>query len=333
MKNLINAILRLLVKVALHGYFRKIIVKGKENIPKNRPVILVANHQNALIDPLLLATHTRLNPYFLTRASAFKHPFAAKLLHIIRMLPVYRVRDGFSTLQQNQQTFDQTYDVLSKNGCVIIFAEGSHSLVRNVRPLSKGFTRMAFGLLEKFPESKPVILPVGLDFSAHKRSGSLVRITFGQAIPVDMPPSKSGLLTKKTEQALRNLTVQIPDENYAQSLEKLLAKRVDVSSKSEVEQFLLSEKVTAPVEPIGGFNNKVMKIFHLPLYWIWLWKAPSVKDEVFTSTWKFLIGFVLAVPYYLAIFSLAFLPQIGPWGLAFLMMAWISLWRNRNPQE
>lgn len=96
MKNLINAILRLLVKVALHGYFKKIIVEGKENIPKNRPVILVANHQNALIDPLLLATHTNLNPWFLTRAAVFSNPIAAKLLHFIRMLPVYRLRDGFS---------------------------------------------------------------------------------------------------------------------------------------------------------------------------------------------------------------------------------------------
>src|SRR5690606_17514932 len=156
MKDLFNAVLRLLVKVALHGYFQKIIVEGRENLPKNRPVILVANHQNALIDPLLLATHTRLNPWFLTRAAVFTNPFVCKLLHLIRMLPVYRLRDGFSTIQQNQQTFDKTYEVLRKNGTVVIFAEGSHSRVRNLRPLSKGFTRMAFGLKEKYPELEPV---------------------------------------------------------------------------------------------------------------------------------------------------------------------------------
>lgn len=172
MKYLVNFTLRLLVKLALKGYFRKIIVDGKENIPQNVPIILVANHQNALIDPLLLATHTTLNPYFLTRASVFKKSFVAKMLNFIRMLPVYRVRDGFATIQQNQGTFDQTYEVLRKNGTVIIFAEGSHSLIRNLRPLSKGFTRMAFGLKEKYPETHPVILPVALDFSAHKRSGS-----------------------------------------------------------------------------------------------------------------------------------------------------------------
>jgi 1-acyl-sn-glycerol-3-phosphate acyltransferase len=73
MKDLFNAILRIKVKIALHFYFSKIKVYGKENIPKNKAIILVANHQNALVDPLLIATHTRLKPYFLTRASVFKN--------------------------------------------------------------------------------------------------------------------------------------------------------------------------------------------------------------------------------------------------------------------
>ncbi|WP_192349881.1 1-acyl-sn-glycerol-3-phosphate acyltransferase [Algoriphagus sp. Y33] len=333
MKYLVNFILRLLVKIALKGYFRKIIVEGKENIPKNRPVILVANHQNALIDPLLLATHTTLNPYFLTRASVFKKSFVAKLLNFIRMLPVYRVRDGFATIQQNQGTFDQTYEVLRKNGTVIIFAEGSHSLVRNLRPLSKGFTRMAFGLKEKYPETQPVILPVALDYSAHKRSGSRARLTFGKAIPVDMPPSKSGLLTKSVQKALQDLVVEIPNEGYEQHLKNLIEHQVDVSSRVDVDLFLKTGEVPNPVTESSGLKNKLMKIFHFPLYWLWLWKKPSVQDPVFSSTWKFMIGFVLAPFYYLFLIWLAMDTSLGSWALAFLLMAWISLVGNRNPQE
>ncbi len=333
MKNLVNAILRFLVKVALHGYFKKIIVEGKENLPKNKPVILVANHQNALIDPLLLATHTRLNPWFLTRAAVFTNSFVSSLLHFIRMLPVYRVRDGFSTIQQNQHTFDQTFEVLRKNGTVVIFAEGSHSLVRNLRPLSKGFTRMAFGLKEKYPELEPVILPVGLQFSAHMRSGGIVRITFGKVIPVDMPASQSGKLTKSVENALRSLIVDIPNENYEETLQRLIEHDVDLTSKPEVHEFLASGKVSNPLSPVGSLNNKLMKIFNLPLFWLWLWKRTTVKDEVFSSTWKFLIGFVLAIPYYFFLLWLAMDTALGTWGLTFLILAWITLWRNQNPQE
>ena len=333
MKNLINAILRLLVKVALHGYFKKIIVEGKENLPKNRPVILVANHQNALIDPLLLATHTRLNPWFLTRAAVFTSPFVRKLLHLIRMLPVYRLRDGFSTIQQNQQTFDDTYEVLRKNGTVVIFAEGSHSRVRNLRPLSKGFTRMAFGLKEKYPELEPVILPVGLGFSAHMRSGSRVRITFGEPIPVDMPSSQSGKLTKSVEKALKSLIVDIPDVDYEATIDRLIEHEVDLTSKKDVETFLATGTVTNPIGAINGVGNKLMKIFNFPLFGLWLWKKSGVKDEVFSSTWKFMIGFTLAIPYYFFLLWLAMDTALGSWGLTFLILAWITLWRNKNPQE
>lgn len=325
--------MRFLVKVTLHGYYRRIIVEGKENIPKNRPVILVANHQNALIDPLLLATHTRLKPWFLTRAAVFTNPTVARLLHFIRMLPVYRVRDGFSTIQQNQHTFDQTFEVLRKNGTVVIFAEGSHSLVRNLRPLSKGFTRIAFGLKEKYPEVEPVILPVGLQFSAHMRSGSSVRITFGQAIPIDMPSSQSGKLTKSVENALRSLIVDIPNEGYESQLQNLIDHEVDLTSKQDVETFLETGKVINPVSDAGSLNNKLMKIFHFPLFWLWLMKKKGVKDEVFSSTWKFLIGFVLAIPYYFFLLWLAMDTALGTWALTFLIMAWITLWRNQNPQE
>ena len=333
MKNAFNAILRLLVKVALHGYFKKIIVEGQENIPKNRPVILVANHQNALLDPLLLATHTRLNPWFLTRAAVFVNPFISKVLNYIRMLPVYRVRDGFSTIQQNHQTFEATFDVLRNNGTVVIFAEGSHSLTRNLRPLSKGFTRMAFGLKEKFPELEPVIFPVSIGFSAHKRSGSTVRITFGKAIPVDMPHSQSGKLTKSVEKALKSMMVDLPDEGYPETLQTLLDHRVDLTSKSEVEGFLTHGKVNYPVKESSSLINKMMKIFHFPLYWIWLWIRPKVEDEVFTGTWKFLIGFGLALVWYIFLMLLAVGTSLGSWALAFLMMAWLTLWKNTNPQE
>ncbi|MEB2775774.1 1-acyl-sn-glycerol-3-phosphate acyltransferase [Algoriphagus sp. D3-2-R+10] len=333
MKYLINEFLRFLVKISLKGYFKKIIIEGAENIPKNTPILLVANHQNALIDPLLLATHTSLKPYFLTRASVFKKSLVAKMLNFIQMLPVYRVRDGFSTIQQNQGTFDQTYEVLRKNGSVIIFAEGSHSLVRNLRPLSKGFTRIAFGLKEKYPEITPVILPAAVDYSAHKRSGSISRVTFGKVIPVDMPVSKSGLLTKSVQKALQDLVVEIPNEGYEQHLESLIEHHVDVSSRADVNLFFETGEVPNPVEEASGLKNKLMKIFHFPLYWLWLLKKPGVKDPVFSSTWKFMIGFVLTPFYYLFLLWLAMDTPLGSWALAFLVMAWISLIGNKNPQE
>ena len=333
MKNFINAILRFLVNIALHGYFRKITISGKENIPKGKPVILVANHQNALIDPLLLATSNRLNPWFLTRASVFKNSFVAKLLNFIRMLPVYRVRDGFSTIQQNQVIFEKTYHILAKKGTVAIFAEGSHSLIRNLRPLSKGFTRMAFGLKDKHPDLTPWILPVGLDFSAHRRSGSQVKITYGKPIPVDMPSSQSGKLTKMVEKSLEELIVTIPNQHYEEDLDRLIENQIDLTSKESVSAFLTQGQIQITNPDPSGLKNKVMKIFHFPLYLIWLWISPKIEDKVFDSTFKFLIGFVGAPIWYLILILLALNSSFGTWALTWLIMAIITIYWNKNPQE
>lgn len=76
-----------------------------------------------------------------------------------------------------------------------------------------------------------------------------------------------------------------------------------------------------------------MKIFHFPLYWLWLWIKPKIEDEVFTATWKFLIGFFLALVWYFLLLLLAVNTGLGNYALAFLIMAWISLRLNTNPQE
>jgi 1-acyl-sn-glycerol-3-phosphate acyltransferase len=333
MKNFFNAILRLLVKIALHFYFKRIRVSGKQHIPKGKPVILVANHQNALIDPLLLATHTRLNPWFLTRAAVFKNPAIAKILNFIRMLPVYRVRDGFSSIQQNQQIFDKTFEILKDNGTVIIFAEGSHSLNRYLRPLSKGFTRMAFGLKEKYPELEPVILPVGIDFSAHRRTGSNAKITFGEAIPVTMDYSQSGKLTKLVEKALKNLVVEIPEENYESYLDQLIENQIDITEKESVNAFLNEGKKIKVFSNPAGMRNKVMKIFHFPFYLIWLWIDRKIEDRVFDSTFKFVIGFFLIPFWYLGLLWMSFTSAMGSWALTCLILSIFSMIWNKNPQE
>lgn len=334
MRTLLYPTLRFFLKIGLHSYYKKIVVEGIENIPKNQPLILVGNHQNALIDPLLVATHISIRPYFLTRAAAFKNPIAAYFLNLIQMLPVYRVLDGFSTIPQNLGTFLKTNRVLQGKGSVLIFAEGNHSLIRNIRPLSKGFTRLAYGALAEYPELNPMVIPVGIQYSAHKRSAGKVRITFGKGIPVDPDPKKALKLTKQVEQALKALVVDIPDPTYHETLANLLENQIDVTNKQEVENFLSGKPTTYLVKSVGSLRNKLMKIFHLPLYWIWLFIiAPKVEDEVFTSTWKFLVGFMLTPIYYLLIFLYCFHPEYGTWAISFLLMCWISLWSNENSQE
>ena len=43
------------VKISRLAFYRKRSVIGFENLPKNKPYILAANHQNAFMDPIMIA--------------------------------------------------------------------------------------------------------------------------------------------------------------------------------------------------------------------------------------------------------------------------------------
>ncbi|MCL6261444.1 lysophospholipid acyltransferase family protein [Aquiflexum sp. TKW24L] len=335
MKNLFNAILRLVVKIALHGYFTKIKVYGKENIPKGKAVLIVSNHQNALIDPILIATHTDLKPHFLTRASVFKKSFIATLLDFIRMIPIYRVRDGINNMEKNNETFDKSVSILLEKGSIVIFAEGNHSNVRNLRPLKKGFARIAYQTLEKYPELDLVVLPVGINYSNHRYSGSKVSLVFGKPIkPSDYFPLFETLMTSAYK-ALEPLVTTIPDENYERDLEDLIQNRIDLTEPKKVREFLFKENSDPLEKPYSRpyFSNKVMKVLHFPLYWIWLWIQPKIKDKVFYATFKFVIGLVMIPVWYgFLVFGLPKLDLVE-WSFSWAFLGLIYLLANRNGQE
>lgn len=335
MKNLFNAILRLVVKIALHVYFSKIKVYGKENIPKGKAVLIVSNHQNALIDPILIATHTHLKPHFLTRASVFKKSFVATLLDFIRMIPIYRVRDGINNMEKNNETFDKSVNILLEKGSIVIFAEGNHSNQRNLRPLKKGFARIAFQTLEKHPDLDLVILPVGINYSNHRFSGSKVSLVFGKPIkPKDYFPLFEPLMVE-TFKSLEPLVSSIPETDYQNNLEALIQNRIDLTKPDEVKEFLSNKNPITPEKAYSKpyFSNKVMKVLHFPIYWIWLWIRPKIQDLVFYATFKFVIGLVMIPIWYgFLVFGLPKLDLVE-WSFSWAFLGVIYLLANRNGQE
>ncbi|RZS97190.1 lysophospholipid acyltransferase family protein [Cecembia calidifontis] len=335
MKNAFNALLRKGVWLALHLYFKKIAVYGKENLPKGKAVLIVANHQNALIDPILIATHTQLKPHFLTRASAFKNPIAAKLLDFIRMIPIYRVRDGIDNMAKNQETFEKSVKILSNKGSLLIFGEGNHDMHRSLRPLKKGFARIAFQTIDENPDLELLILPIGINYSNHKKSGSQVSIYIGEAFPAnDFYPKNYEGIIKETTDRLGPLVTHVPRENYSQWLALLGKNRIDITDPESVKKFIENQKLSQETEPAFSpyFTNKVMKVFHFPVYWIWLWIKGKIKDPTFTATFKFVIGLVFVPLWYLFIFT--GFPSLGwgSWALPWAFLGILYLLSNTNGQ-
>jgi len=178
---------RLYVNFALRNFYLKYIVLGKENIPQKGPVIITPNHQNALLDALLILKSTphKLPSVFIARGDIFKKGFVLKALRFFKILPAFRLRDGYENLGKNDATFDESREVLETKNSLCIFPEGNQGDKRKLQPLVKGVFRIAFATQEQVGDKEDIkIIPVGIDYSRRERFGENVIINYGAPVSV-----------------------------------------------------------------------------------------------------------------------------------------------------
>ena len=173
---------RLFIRLVLKLYFRKIKVEGRENVPSETPLIVVANHQNALLDPLLVGSFIPRSLHYLARSDVFTKK-TIPFLKLLQMIPIYRIRDGYSKLSLNDLVFDQCKSIFRAGGAVLIFAEGNHGREHFLRPLTKGAARLAMQS-QMGGATDIMVQPVGLNFWEHKKPRSTVLLKFGEPFPV-----------------------------------------------------------------------------------------------------------------------------------------------------
>lgn len=213
----------IVVGFPLQFFYRKIKVEGRENVPRKTPILFLPNHQNSFMDAFLVVTSITNFVYFLTRAQAFNPPILGKFLRSLNMLPVYRVRDGISSVTKNKAIFDECIRYLKRNDAILIFPEANHNLKRRIRPLSKGFTRIAFDAeVRENWEMNLHVIPVGLNYSEHRRTRNSVKVVFGK--PILMKQFKEQYENDEREAAnslkelvskeLQKLTMHVPNLDH-----------------------------------------------------------------------------------------------------------------------
>jgi len=280
-------------------YFKSVRLVGEENIPDKKAVLFVANHQNALLDPLLIGATNKRIQHFLTQAQVFKNPTVNSILLYINMLPIYRIRDGYDSLSRNDETFQKCYEILNNKQTVLIFAEGSHSLKRRIRGLTKGFARIAFGALEEDPNNEIDIIPIGYNYSHAEEFGSSVSVYYGKPISAnyywknyDKNESVTELINVVSEQ-LKTLTTHIEDKNDYE----------EIVQHFQTDDFLYPEKVNKILEnldalpPVPAKRKKsfnplflLVKINSVFPLMIWRKVFPKIKEVEYISTFRFTVG-------------------------------------------
>lgn len=206
-------------------YYRKFSVVNRERIPHNGPVIFAANHQNALMDALAVIFSTRRQVVFLARADIFRKKNMARILYFLKILPVYRIRDGFHAVDQNNEVFPEIIGVLKRNRPAGLFPEGNHLGEKRLRPLKKGAARLALQAEEANDFTLGVtIVPVGLDYSNYYNAGSDLLVVFGNPIPalayreeyLRNPAQAVSHMTTDLATELRKVMLDIrSEENYS----------------------------------------------------------------------------------------------------------------------
>lgn len=175
-----------IVKFAFKKFFRQIEIHGKENIPKNEPVIFAPNHQSGLMDPLSVVLNQEEPIVFLTRADIFNGKLFNGLFRFFKMMPVYRIRDGYETLSKNEDQFNIARDVLVDKKKLCVMPEGNHGNQHKLRPLVKGLFRIAFSTEELLDNKAHVrIVPVSLDYNFFQHAGADLIVRFGKPIKVE----------------------------------------------------------------------------------------------------------------------------------------------------
>jgi 1-acyl-sn-glycerol-3-phosphate acyltransferase len=90
---LIDHLLDMLAWLVGHGLFRTVEVVGAERVPRDRPVIIVANHFNGLVDAVLLAVIVRGVPRFIAKSTLWRSLLLRPLLGLAGLVPVSRRED------------------------------------------------------------------------------------------------------------------------------------------------------------------------------------------------------------------------------------------------
>jgi 1-acyl-sn-glycerol-3-phosphate acyltransferase len=211
-------------------FYRKVIVVGREYIDNDDYYIYAPNHQNALMDALAVLFTQKGQPIFLARADIFKRKFIASILYFLKILPIYRIRDGFDTLKDNDWVFDKTVDVLKNKNGIVILPEGNHEGIRRLRQLKKGICRIAFQADEATGFSLNIkIVPVGIEFTHYSRIRQVLTVVYGKPIELSgfyepyrkNPQRAMNLLKEKLSEEMEKIMVHIESVDDYEAIDEL----------------------------------------------------------------------------------------------------------------
>lgn len=190
--NIIKRILRVIVRTAIYLYCKvvyRLKVIGKENIPKEGPVIYCGNHRSYLDPPLIVVTAGR-HVRFMAKEELTKNKFLKFLGYVFDAIYVKRDNKEIAALKT-------TLKALKNKESIAMFPEGTRNGLEKGESVKEG---VAFFVLQTGAKVQPVGIVGG------EKPFKRVYVNYGK--PLDY----SDRVTKKpSKEELEQVSIEIMD--------------------------------------------------------------------------------------------------------------------------
>lgn len=208
-------------------YYSPVRIVGRERIPRRGPVLLVANHANSLIDPVLVGLVARRRVSFLAKAPLFDVPVFGRLIRWLGMIPVFRPKDDPRQTRRSLVSLTRAAEELARGAAVGIFPEGKTHDQRALAEVLGGAARLIQQAVEAGATGLTVV-PVGINFDDKRLFRSAVWVEVGEPLDVADVLSAAGSvaaarhdLTKEIAGRLRAAMIHLDRAELEPFLEDL----------------------------------------------------------------------------------------------------------------
>lgn len=247
-------------------YFGKVHIDGLENVPRDKPLILAANHQSAFIEPVLLGGIMPFPVHFITRGDIFVKNWMW-FFNAVNMVPIFRFHDGFSAMKKNMDSFQHVYDALNKGARIIIFCEGQMKWEKKLHSLQLGAARMAVGAHDQYRDLDIHVIPIGINYENHLRFRRYVRLSFGT--PIRLTDHTEGIdenqrpalvsVTKALAKHLKPEVIHISSEESYDEANAIVTMQSNQASREFFPLVSYNDGTTKPIIAIADKTSKLDK--------------------------------------------------------------------------
>ena len=338
---MVYTIFKFIFGIALRIFYKKLFVNYNGILDRNEPTIFIANHPNSFFDAILLGVLLKQPIYSLTRGDVFKQKMALPILRAIRLIPIYRLKDGKETLSKNEATFKTCLQIFNKNGSVLIFGEAKCDGQYCLLPLQKGGIKIALQAWQSSHTAKNVrIVPVAISYSNLKGWRKVGAVIFGNAITKPLQTiikeQEPFLITKIKATLvaffelnlvqLKNTIITCSHKNYWEHIflkNEPFAKNATTFVAAVTDNLSTIQQELQTVKKYS-LINKGVKITHYPLFVFttFITNKANTIGKVHYDSILLCVSLVTFMVYYslvFTMFALIFNVGIGAWVLCILV--------------